>query len=392
MSQYYSESQVLGKGTYENWFKIEKAIRKYDRWFNKIEKFDQRAFIDHDNHDRREKRMTTRKSERWLDNYAYFFGGLTEEEQMYRDYYETDLEHDPEDEKFEEYLDELNMVQHKEFNFDNFDFIEDTYDTETTEAINDIVDEKIFKFKYRIANETLSTYGRRQERLVSRSIERAQKRDPEVETDIAALFDKHDRETSVTMQIHNILANTKGQVSQLPETKAIRDYMLHESIEQYKDYYETDAEEQEFFSYVEELPQRDRIRFMEIYEDHTVKKTDGKSFATIPKREFNPELSIFQNLSLDLVDFNDRVTPLASDMSLLDESREFQRHEPSTEEANKLYDYGKKRGYLESTPNQLNTKAYIDSDKSKGIESPSSTSSSSESTSNSESDSKSESD
>ena len=39
MSQYYSESQVLGKGTYENWFKIEKAIRKYDRWFNKIEKF-----------------------------------------------------------------------------------------------------------------------------------------------------------------------------------------------------------------------------------------------------------------------------------------------------------------------------------------------------------------
>ena len=32
------------------------------------------------------------------DNYSYFFGNMTEEEQQYRDYFESDLENEPEDE------------------------------------------------------------------------------------------------------------------------------------------------------------------------------------------------------------------------------------------------------------------------------------------------------
>ena len=89
----------LNKGVYENWWKVEKAIRKYDRWFNKIERFESRAYLDHENHDRREKRMLERKSKRWLDNYTYFFGGLTEEEQQFRDYFESDEDIHIEDEK-----------------------------------------------------------------------------------------------------------------------------------------------------------------------------------------------------------------------------------------------------------------------------------------------------
>jgi len=48
------------------------------------------------NHERREKRMLERKSQRYLNSYNYYFGGLTEEEQMYRDYFETDIEMNPE--------------------------------------------------------------------------------------------------------------------------------------------------------------------------------------------------------------------------------------------------------------------------------------------------------
>lgn len=44
----------------------------------------------------------------------------------------------------------------------------------------------------------------------------------------------------------------------------------------------------------------------------------------IPKREFNPELSAFSNLILDLVDFKDRVRPLARDISLLDATQRYQ--------------------------------------------------------------------
>jgi hypothetical protein len=72
---------AYGKDMYETWWKIEKSIRKFDRIFTKVEKFHGRKFMDSENHERREKRMLERKRERWTENYTYFFGGLTEEEQ-----------------------------------------------------------------------------------------------------------------------------------------------------------------------------------------------------------------------------------------------------------------------------------------------------------------------
>jgi hypothetical protein len=43
-----------GKDLYETWWKIEKAIKKFDRTFNKVEKFHARKFVDPENHERRE--------------------------------------------------------------------------------------------------------------------------------------------------------------------------------------------------------------------------------------------------------------------------------------------------------------------------------------------------
>lgn len=42
--------------------------------------------------------MTERIQKRQTDNFTFFLGTLTEEEQRYMDYFETDLEIDPEDE------------------------------------------------------------------------------------------------------------------------------------------------------------------------------------------------------------------------------------------------------------------------------------------------------
>lgn len=81
-----------GRDLYETWFSIEQSIKKFDRLFNKVEKFEARKFSDPENYERREKRMLDRKRQRWTENYTYFFGGLSEEEQQYRDYFETDLE------------------------------------------------------------------------------------------------------------------------------------------------------------------------------------------------------------------------------------------------------------------------------------------------------------
>ena len=71
----------LGRDQYENWYNMELAISKFDRIFNKVEKFNARKMSDPENHDRREKRMLEGKKKRWTENYTYFFGGLTEEEQ-----------------------------------------------------------------------------------------------------------------------------------------------------------------------------------------------------------------------------------------------------------------------------------------------------------------------
>lgn len=64
---------------------------------------------------------------------------------------------------------------------------------------------------------------------------------------------------------------------------------------------------------------------MEIFEDFSTVKKDNKDYLMIKKREFNPELSAFSNLLLDLVDFKDRVRPMAQDIALMDVSRQYQR-------------------------------------------------------------------
>ena len=47
----------FSKDLYESWYDIEKSIMRFDRIFNKVEKFDARAMTDTVNHERREKRM-----------------------------------------------------------------------------------------------------------------------------------------------------------------------------------------------------------------------------------------------------------------------------------------------------------------------------------------------
>ena len=103
--------QPVGRDIYESWYNIEKSIMKFDRMFNKVEKFEARHMTDVANHERRERRMLANKSERWNTNYTYFFGGLTEEEAMYRDYFKTDIEMDPENEYVDEKFDDLHLAQ-----------------------------------------------------------------------------------------------------------------------------------------------------------------------------------------------------------------------------------------------------------------------------------------
>lgn len=74
---------------------------------------------------------------------------------------------------------------------------------------------------------------------------------------------------------------------------------------------------------------RDRIRFMEIFEDFTVDNLDKKEHVLIEKREYNPELSVLSNMVLDLVDFKDRVRPLSNDIAMLEQANKYQKRNAS---------------------------------------------------------------
>lgn len=139
----------IGRETFENWYNIELAIRKFDRIFNKVEKFDARKFSDPENHERREKRMLERKRKRQVENYTYFFGGLTEEEAQYRDYFETDIENDREDEHFEDKIDRMNLAENGSFNPKLYDFVDTALTEETHENYEDLIEDKLFKWRYR---------------------------------------------------------------------------------------------------------------------------------------------------------------------------------------------------------------------------------------------------
>ena len=95
----------ISKVTYENLMDSEAIIRKLDRSFRQVLKFESRKYVDPVNHPRREARMLERSRNRWDGNYTIFSGTLIEEQQRYRDYFETDLEKNNEDERLEEYLD-----------------------------------------------------------------------------------------------------------------------------------------------------------------------------------------------------------------------------------------------------------------------------------------------
>jgi len=187
---HFSLPVVTSKTLYSNWYAIEKSIRRLDRIFLKVEKFQARQFIDAENHDRREQRMLARKRDRWTDNYTYFFGGLTEEEQMYRDYFQTDIEEDPEDDKQEELMDELNIAQIGEFTFDKYEFVETSLMDQAHDPLLDIVGRKIFKFKYRLNNDGIDTYLRRTERVLKRQLGRAKKRDSHIDDNIDELLER----------------------------------------------------------------------------------------------------------------------------------------------------------------------------------------------------------
>jgi len=158
--------------------------------------------------------------------------------------------------------------------------------------------------------------------VTERFLERAKTRDPVLEQSIFSLLESDARDNSWAQIVNN--PDMARDVA-TEETRPFREYMVNESVQQFRDYYEDDEATVGFFELLDNLTNRDKIRFMEIFEDPTVDQQDFKQFYMIQKREYNPELSIFSNMVLDLVDFKDRIRPLSKDISMLESATKYQK-------------------------------------------------------------------
>jgi hypothetical protein len=312
---------AYGRDNYDAWYNIELAVRKFDRIFNKVEKFKARKFSDPVNHKRREQRMQERMKKRWTDNYTYFLGALTEEEQQYKDYFESDIEEDPEDEYIESLRDKADMAATGEFDPKLYDFIDTALHEEAHENYEDIIEDKIFKYKYRQNADPPHIYRAREGRVHDRFMDRLAKRDESVHRDLSELYLQDEKYRSVPALL--LEPEKFGDIA-AEGLSGYRKWMVEEAIQQYRDYYEDDEEEQRFFEYFGNITERDQIRFLEIFNDYSVSRTDKSGYVMIPKREFNPELSTFSNFALDLIDFKDRVKPMAADIARLDVTKRYQ--------------------------------------------------------------------
>jgi hypothetical protein len=95
------------------------------------------------------------------------------------------------------------------------------------EDYNDIVEQKIFKYKYRQMSDDAATYKRKQTRVVSRFLERAKNRDPAIEQNLYDLFATSERDHSWAQ-----LANKPEAWNDVAdqETRPFREYMVNESV------------------------------------------------------------------------------------------------------------------------------------------------------------------
>lgn len=316
---------MMTRDIYERWTEVEQAIAKFDPVFNRHEKFSARALFDPVNHERRERRMLERQSVRQRDNYTYYFNGLNEEEQQFRDYYETDIEDDqyPDNETNNKLMTEENLRNSGDFNLKFIELIEPMVESNDRYPVEDTIGKSLFKYKYRKLSDT--KYESRNDRVIDRFLERAQNRNPKVMEDLGEKLEQLYVDKKVSSELLNNLTNIKSDT--LAELMPFAQYVSQEGFQQFKDYYETDDEEgansikNELFN---DLNERDKLRFAECYENYFTKNLEyDKYYVTIPKRPFDNKKSFAANFVEDLLDFNNRVRPIARHLAFKDATSKY---------------------------------------------------------------------
>lgn len=208
--------------------------------------------------------MLERSKKRWDGAYTIFSGTLNEEQQRYRDYFETDLEQNREDEILEEFLDQQELLSDERYSLRHYDF-QEAYTIGPEDDQTSYVEKKAFKFKYRRALDKPEDYERRNKRMIE-----GQK----------ARFAKG----AVEQIIQNFLSNPDKHEKEYIEL------MKSESVSQYHDYFLTDKDEVEAV-----IIDQNKVFFTTVFENWQLERTDASGFKTFPLPKWQDELGVWSN-------------------------------------------------------------------------------------------------
>jgi hypothetical protein len=110
---------------------------------------------------------------------------------------------------------------------------------------------KIFKFKYRMYQDSPDTHYIRENRMILRYLDRLKNRPDVAEVDQAKVLELYENEGAQSAYLY---------------AKPYRDWVMDEAIQQYCDYYESDDEDVAEFKYITPI---EKSRFAKIFKDYS---------------------------------------------------------------------------------------------------------------------------
>lgn len=126
-------------------------------------------------------------------------------------------------------IDDIKLASDGDLNPQLYDFVVNADADAALDAnYDDLLEQKLFKWKYRQFAMDELEYDERQERMVKRFFERAETRNPAIETDLYTVLDQSNTNNSIG-QLVNDPSNFRDVVRE--ETLPIREYMLDESVQ-----------------------------------------------------------------------------------------------------------------------------------------------------------------
>mmetsp|Transcript_33910 Transcript_33910/g.59107 ORF Transcript_33910/g.59107 Transcript_33910/m.59107 type:complete len:424 (+) Transcript_33910:49-1320(+) len=273
---------------YDDLIETDKAIRKLDRVIKKVHKYNIRAQINPEHHDRREARMLERAAKREEDLLVCI--GTSEKELRYNDYFESD--YDPFEELRAEQNDLFEQMVDGTFHFKNYEFVEEGL-SHPTAAVMGTFEKKMFRFKHRAFTSNISAHTIREKRMISRFLERALERDPQ------RLVQSSD--------VASDLLHGDAPKAAL-RSNIYREYMLDEAIQQYKDYFESDVEDLADFEYI--TPE-ERAKFGVVFTDFTKTFLPSKHIVKLKAPTYDKSKGILGNLATAYQELRSEILPSA---------------------------------------------------------------------------------